>query len=463
MTPAEAGRALPAMPLASPGSAGAVPPAARWHMHCEAAARALFLLAAIGSVTSPPVCNIGAFLGLLAYAGSPQAWPRLRAAARRPLGRGILVLLAVLGAATLWAGDASWARRFAAWWSWRPLILVLVGSALFDSAPAKDRYARTFVAAMALAAVASFALRFSPHPVFIDDPGVLLRNHTTQGMAFVVAALLAVMLAWGRPVGRRERWLLMAAAVLFVANIVSITTGRSAHVALLVAVIVGGAARLGGRRRWLAWLVVPVLAAGLLAASPMVRERFEMVQTEVGTVDNAPVATSSGIRLYVWSTTWELITRRPLLGYGMGGFVPAYHRLIHEHVVDSANWRDASRAQDTHNEYLHLLVEAGMLGLLAFGFFVVGALRQAAPAPYRTTAVATLFAWLATSLFNSHFQTFAEAHLLGLVLGTLLAPEGLPPVEGGTGYAAAPAGSTVAAPVAAGPPSSPSASAATAA
>jgi membrane associated rhomboid family serine protease len=44
-------------------------------------------------------------------------------------------------------------------------------------------------------------------------------------------------------------------------------------------------------------------------------------------------------------------------------------------------------------------------------------------------------AWLATSLFNSHFQTFAEAHLIGLVLGVLLASE-MPPYGWGVGDAA---------------------------
>jgi O-antigen ligase len=177
--------------------------------------------------------------------------------------------------------------------------------------------------------------------------------------------------------------------------------------------------------------LIPVLGAGLLAASPMVRQRFEAVYAETGTVDSSPVATSSGIRIVIWSTTRELIERRPWFGYGMGGFVPAYDKLIHEHVVDSNNWRDASRAKDTHNQYLHVLVEAGVLGLAAFVFFGVCVLREPAPAPYRGFGLALFLAWLATSLFNSHFQTFAEAHLIGLVLGALLAADAVPYTAGG--------------------------------
>jgi len=395
----------------------------------------LFVLAAIGSVSSPPVANICAFLGLVAFSCSPHTWARLQAAARRPLGKGILVLLGTLAVAMLWAEDAPWGRRFAAWWSWRPLILLLVCSALFDEQRWKDYFARTLVAVLALCAVASFILRLLPNPVLLDDPGILLRNHTTQGMAFVVGVALAAMLAWGRPVGQRTRWLLIAAIALFVANIATITSGRSAQIALLVTFAAGAFSLLEGRRRWQALVLIPVLGAGLLAVSPMVRQRFELVYSEVGTVDTSPVATSSGIRLVIWSTTRELIAQRPWFGYGVGGFVPAYDRLIHEHVVDSNNWRDASRAKDTHNQYLHVLVEAGVLGLMSFGFFIAAVLREPAPPPYRGFGLSLFLAWLATSLFNSHFQTFAEAHLIGLVLGVLLASE-MPPYGWGVGDAA---------------------------
>jgi O-antigen ligase len=402
------------------------PAAARW----EGAARLFFLLAAMGSVSSPPVANIGAALGLLALCGVRGMGARLRAALRTPLGVGILVLLAALGLAMLWADGVPWPQRFASWWSWRPLVLLLVGTALFDTARARDAFARGMVVFLAVAAAASFILYAIPGAIVIDEPGILLRNHVTQGMAFVAGAALAVMLAWGRPAApgaRWARWALSCAAVLFVANIATITSGRSAHVALLVVVALGAFQALRGRLRWPVLapvlILVPVLCAGLLAASPMVRHRFEAVVTEVDTVDTSPVATSSGIRLVIWSTTGRMIARRPWLGYGMGGFVGAYDRAVHEQVLDTDNWRDASRAKDTHNEYLHVLVEAGIPGLLAFFAFAAGVLRQPAPAPYRACALALFLAWMATSLFNSHFQTFAEAHLLGLLLGALLGIE----------------------------------------
>jgi hypothetical protein len=226
-------------------------------------ARLFFTVAAVGSVTSPPLANIAAALALIAFGCMPQAAQRLRAAASQPLGRGVLV----------WA-DAPWGRRLAAWWSWRPLILMLVGTALFAQSRWKDRFCERLVAALALAAVASFILRLMPNPVVIDDPGILLRNHTTQGMAFVAATALAVLLAWGRPVTPGRRRLLLGALLLFFANIALIATGRSAHVALLVAGAIAGAAVLQGRQRWWVLVLIPLAGTLTLASSPMVRERF---------------------------------------------------------------------------------------------------------------------------------------------------------------------------------------------
>jgi O-antigen ligase len=389
------------------------------------AVRVLFIVGAIGSFTSPPLANIALGLALLGLCAQPSEWWRIARAARQPLGIGALALLLVMAAAMLWA-DADWRHRFGAWWNWRVLVWLVLASAVFDEARWKERFCLAIVGFLSVAAVVSFVVRLLPvPPILLDDPGVILRNHVTQGMAFAAGTLLAVALAFARPYTAWTRRLLLAAAAAFVANLLLISGGRSGHVALLVCAAAGALMLLQGRRRWLAALMVPVVA-GLLASSALVRERFEMAYRELGTVATSPQETSIGLRLVIWSTTVDLIRQRPLLGYGVGGFAPAYARLVHERYSD---WH-AAEATDTHNQYLHLMVEAGLPGLAAFIAFVVGALRQASSQPYRGCGLALLAAWLATSLFNSHFQTFNEGHMIALLLGALLGFEGGGPVPG---------------------------------
>jgi O-antigen ligase len=326
------------------------------------------------------------------------------------------VLLATLAIAMLWA-DAPWPRRFAEWWSWRPLILLLVAQTLFDDDRAKDRYCLALVLLLGAAALASFLVLLLPDPVVIDDPGVILRNHTTQGMAFVVGILLAAMLAWGRPLSPRLRLLVWACLALFIANLALVATGRSAHVALVAASAVATLSLVQGRRRWAIAVAIPVAAVLLLGSSTMVRERFEKISSEVDTVATAPTETSSGLRIIIWSTTRDLILAHPWLGYGTGGFAPAYAQLIHQRYT---GWQ-AAEAKDTHNQYLRVVVDAGVPGALALLVFIAGVLRHPARPPYRGAGLALFCAWLVTCLFNSHFQTFDEAHLAGLALGVLLA------------------------------------------
>jgi O-antigen ligase len=104
--------------------------------------------------------------------------------------------------------------------------------------------------------------------------------------------------------------------------------------------------------------------------------------------------------------------------------MPAYAGEVRNQIGDQSlqNWC-ARPAHDPHNQYLRVTVEAGVLGLLAFLGLIVGAARQPAAQPYRSCGLALLAAWSVTSLFNSHFQTFNEGHLIALLLGALLAPD----------------------------------------
>ena len=395
----------------------AAPNAERW----APVARVCILLSAVGCFISPPLTNIGAALGLITLFFIPGAASELRAAAARPMGMCVLALLATMALAMCWS-EAPWSRRFGEWWSWRPMLLLLVLAPLFGSEQAKDRFALALVGVLALFAAASFFVLLLPNPVIIDQPGVILRNHTTQGMALVVGSILAAMMAWGRPVSPRLRLLLVGALILFVANLALVTTGRSAHVAILVAGALCGFSLATARWRWWVAAAVVLLGLGVLASSSMVRDRFAKAYEEIGTANTVTTETAIGSRIVIWNITRDLIARHPLLGYGMGGFPAAYAQEL-EQRHDLA-WR--AEVQDPQNEYLRVIVDAGIPGVLAFAAFVFGLLRQEATAPYRGAARALLIAWLCTSVFNSHFQTFAEAHLLALVLGVLLASEGAP-------------------------------------
>jgi O-antigen ligase len=399
------------------GPAGAPPRAL-------ALARGLLLLAAFGSFTSPPLANLAGVLALACLAAAPGAGARLRTLLAGPAARGVLALLAVMAAAMLWA-EAPWAARFAAWWSWRPLLLVLMGwIAWRGDARSQLSFARWLANTIALCALASFAFRLVPSlPVLPDrEPGVLLRDHVMQGMVMVAGVVLTV--AEWKAVGARGayRGLLALRIALMLANLAIVCVGRSGHVALLAACAALAFLLAPAGRRWRATILVGAAALVVLVSSPMVRERFQFGWSEMTTVEagaGPPAGESSmGLRRAIWRRTFSIIRDHPLLGVGVGGFAPAYAARIPPDATGS----EAARAKDTHNQYLHVQVEAGLPGTLAFLAMIALMVRQRGSAPWREAGVALLAAWLATSLFNSHFENFDEAHFLGVLLGALLAP-----------------------------------------
>ena len=382
------------------------------------------IVGAIGSFTSPPVANVAVVLALLLALASGPMRARLAVVARQPLGRAALIFFAVMTLAMTWAA-VPWKARFDAWWNWRTMLLIVLTAAAFGDRRWKERFCLAVIGAVATGAVASFAARAAGLTREAGSPGTVFLNHVTQSMALAVGILLAALLAAQRERSPQWRALLAAAALVSLADLVLITAGRSGDVALAVGALSAVLLTLKGARRWYAVLALLVLGAGLTAASPLLQQRFAKVAQEAPTLDCSQRAESStALRLLLWRTTGALIRVHPWLGYGVGGFTPAYAGEVRNQIGDQSlqNWC-AEPAHDPHNQYLRATVEAGVLGLLAFLGLIAGAARQPASQPYRSCALALLAAWSVTSLFNSHFQTFNEGHLIALLLGALLAPD----------------------------------------
>jgi O-antigen ligase len=394
--------------------------AARWLNVARWAA----IVAVCAVPLSPPVANVGMGITLLALLGSGAAWPRLQAACRQPLALGALAVLAIVALGMLWA-EVPWRARWDAWWSWRKLLLIPVLLALFGDFAWKWRFAAAFTLVCGAGALAVFVVWFGglpgvPHAM-ADN---LLRNRGTQGMAFAVATLCAIWLAVQAAGWRRAGWL--AAGALIAAAALGVTSGRSGHLALLIMV---GVFALGMLRVPRYRLAVSLLALAVVAGAaftPNVRERLAVAVSEFRAASAGQgELTSFGMRAVMYENTLRLVQHQPWIGVGTGGFAAAYAREIEGRYTD---WR-ATPTVDPHNQYLFFVAELGLPGLLVFlGYILAAALDRGDGSSARWLAVAILLAWCATSLFSSHFKTFAEGHLLSMFLGVMLARPYLPRV-----------------------------------
>ena len=405
---------------ATGGDDGLLPPRdATRERFLLALGRGAAVAALIGALVSPPLVNVATLVLLVSVLLLPSARVRLQRLLAMPVAQATLLLLAVLAVATLWSA-APWVDRWKAWWDWRPLLAMLLCLTVFDDA-ARRRGLVIFVAAVAVAAAYSFwawSQGISPTGRDHGLPGIVARNPVTQGMGFAAACFLALMLVLGqRDFDRRARFLLAAAAIFILANLVFVTSGRTGHVMLLILLASAGIQLLAGWRRAAVIVALPLLAALAFALSPMLQTRFGQMIDELHEPLAAENITSMGIRTVMWRVSFDLARERPVLGYGMGGFPAAYDKAIKQSAYKG--WA-ATPTVDPHNQYLQVHLQAGLAGSVAFLWFLLSVLRVRGGRPYSAWARSLLLGWCAAALATSVFTTFAESHLLMLLLGLLL-------------------------------------------
>ena len=385
-----------------------------------AVARMAAALIAVGAFTGAAVSNIASLIMLLAFFAAPSWWTRVRRAWRQPLGFASVLFLLLLLLAATWS-VAPFGVALTAWTGWRHFVLLFIALAIFDTRAAKLAFAKVFVVAASVAAVASFlTIDFGSAQATSDVAGgIILRNHVTQGMSLTVGALLALVLSRHAPRGSWLQWAWAAAAALMVANVLFVAYGRSGYVVLAITSVAVALGLWRGRARGLALVVVILLALATSQLSPMIKQRFDQGVQEMSQTASSEQLTSMGIRMVMWETTTAIVRDAPLFGHGLGSFPEQYQ---HRVTARYTGWK-ATLTEDPHNQYLLILAETGLLGLAGFVWFLFSALRQLLHGPFRLIAISLLLAWCITSLFSSHFHTFNEGHLIAMLLGVCLARE----------------------------------------
>ncbi len=387
-----------------------------WGERCLNVTRIMAISAAAAAPVSTAATSVAVALMLASWLASGRAVETLRTAAAQRFGQALLVFLALLAVDTLYS-FSTWEESWSSLWSWRKLVLGLIVLGLFADETWKLRMLKAFLGVSVAGLAASYTgwLQFIPTDRIYAE-GVFFTNHATQGIAFAVAALCCLELS--RNAERGQRNLLRALALLFVLNVVFISTSRSAYAALVCVALVWGIGLLGWRRLPLVAGTMAVLIAMAFGLSQTLRDRVQQGINEVRNYQSAPEVTSAGVRVVFWKNTLDLVAERPVLGYGTGSFAQAYRDRF---VMPELGWRGWPTT-DPHNQYLFIAVENGLLGLAVFMAILVAGFREACgPGVYRGVIRGMLLAWCVSSLFNSHFRTFPEGHLIWLFAGAMLA------------------------------------------
>ena len=194
-----------------------------------------------------------------------------------------------------------------------------------------------------------------------------------------------------------------AFAVVALALSVAIVVLAGARMNLVMIAVAAGALLVRLSRRWaFGLLVAAALAlAATSALSPVMQERFARAASVTRGLDFETVNYVLTDRLYIWETAWHMVRDRPLTGIGTGAFAAAYDRYAtRSDDVFRSGHPSANKPYHTHQMYISILAESGLLGLAAIvtafvlvvRWYVAAAdLRRAQAWPWLTALLVAVF------------------------------------------------------------------------
>jgi O-antigen ligase len=201
-----------------------------------------------------------------------------------------------------------------------------------------------------------------------DNP-IVWKEWITHGVLMALGAFLFAQLAQ-RATTARARWLWFALTLLAVGNVLFLTQGRVGYLVLGVLTLYAG--YLWRRSFGIAVGVCGFAAlVGIAIVTPSaLHQRSELALQEFAQSQPGVAAhTSIGMRMEFYRNTLALIEARPILGNGTGGFRQAYAEKVAGTGMIATN--------NPHNDYLLMMAQLGLPGLVALLLMLATPWRQA--------------------------------------------------------------------------------------
>lgn len=388
-----------------------------------------------------PATSLALGIALLCSLLAPDLSGRLRAGLRQPVVRGALVWMGVLALSALHSGMAH-GMAFPRGSTLLALAYPLLVATLLDSNRWRGRAVLAFCIAVTAVLLISWGQSIGIVPqreLTRLESGLRLRNtvfkeYTQQGLTFLILASFAFAALIAKP-ARRVRWVLAAVVLLATANVLFLIDSRTALITIVMVMAYFAWRLLGPRNgpglRQAAVLAISLmLTAAVLWSVPVVRDRVIAVHSEILVYASNRQPTSTGIRIEMWRHTVPMIEASPLWGHGLNRWGPMYREAIRD-LPDYP----AFTADHPHQEYLWILAEEGVAGLLVFIVLMVALARHLArlqPA-HRDAWACLMIVYLTAGLANCLWFDFSHRHVFILLLACL--PLVTPADDGSRGVA----------------------------
>jgi O-antigen ligase len=374
-------------------------------------------LAVVVAVTLPwstSISQILIVLWLIVLIPSLDA-ASLRRELRGPAGLLPVLLWALAVAGTLWA-NVPWAERIAGLGGFHKLLVIPLLLAQFRRSERGSLVLYGFLASCSALLIASFAGWLLSIWINGKVPGIPVRDYIAQSSEFLICIFALLAVAFERV--RAQRVLHAAGAVLlallFLANILTISTGRTALVVVPLLLLI-----LGFRLYGLKGVVAALVAAATIAAvawtvSPFLRLRVESTIADMRVYQTPEKMALPEIRVELWRKAFGFVAAAPVLGHGTGSTRDQYRGAA------AGTGTTAVLADNPHNQILAVAIQLGMLGaaiLMTLWVTHLALFRGGGLLPW--IGIVIVLQNVASSLFNSHLSDSFHGWLYVLGFGVV--------------------------------------------
>jgi O-antigen ligase len=392
------------------------------------AARFFVYLAVASLAFSPVLVNLG-LLGLLICAVCSRTfWSAGRELIRNPFVQLSLFAFGFLVAGVLWTEVNA-----ASAWGWvskyKKLLFVPLAMPFFVEDKARHKLLWVLfwalLVSVLLTIVEHYATLFGLYQGMLGGGSKRITLSVLHDFLFMLAILLA-----RESKNLRQRFALYAVACLVVVEVFAVLTGRTGQVILIIL---------------FSWLFISLLLeqnrtfknklqiVGLASALFIVGTSFitfskesrlrevieKVIEHKVEAFKPGTEAVSLDVRLIFYKSALEVISNRPIAGWGTGGHVPAYAD------VASRGENHVARIPITnpHNEFLLWTSQLGLLGALTFSAWLIAGWIFAGQMKDALMKQALRGWWLIFMIgctMNSFLLDFSEGYMSVLIAACLL-------------------------------------------
>lgn len=376
------------------------------------------------------------YLNVLLMLTAMAVWPGLKPALLRLRERPVMLPLALFVAWTLvatFAGDWFPDTSTRLFHTFRVALVLCLGMLL---TPKRARTAFLGFLAGSMFATTIVALHHIWGMPDWEIWGSLLvtRNNFSSGnmITMATAAGCCLVVGLGRGVERSTRWLLLALFVSFALVVALHAISRNSQLLLAALLLVALLYRFRSFKAAVGGVaVVALMVAMTWQFSPTTSKRFVEMASDLHAVATAHnYSTSVGVRLRMYEEAVMGIEEHPLLGTGLGSWLPRWHGVWQQlGATQPPGMHDEfSEINNPHNDFLLTGMEIGIPGMLLMAWLFAAFFWSGWRSRSTLGGVTVIFATsiVGTAMVNAPLRDAALGMTLLWLLGVSMSLKDLP-------------------------------------